>query len=53
VGSRMTAQVVCDALRMAIWQRRPKAGLILLVIGFSTKSLRQLSWYYTYLIHAL
>ena len=24
----MTAQVVCDALRMAIWQRRPKAGLI-------------------------
>jgi transposase InsO family protein len=24
----MTVQVVCDALRMAIWQRRPKAGLI-------------------------
>jgi transposase InsO family protein len=24
----MTAQVVCDPLRMAIWQRRPKAGLI-------------------------
>ena len=24
----MTAQVVCDALRMAIWQRRTKAGLI-------------------------
>ena len=24
----MTAQLVCDALRMAIWQRRPKAGLI-------------------------
>ena len=28
MGSRMTAQLVCDALRMAIWQRRPKAGLI-------------------------
>ncbi|ATX76626.1 integrase [Reinekea forsetii] len=26
--SRMTAQLLCDALRMAIWQRRPKAGLI-------------------------
>ena len=24
----MTAQRVCDALKMAIWQRRPKAGLI-------------------------
>ena len=28
MGSRMRAQLVCDALRMAIWQRRPKAGLI-------------------------
>jgi len=28
MGSRMTAQLVCDALRMVIWQRRPKAGLI-------------------------
>jgi putative transposase len=28
IGSRMKAQLVCDALRMAIWQRRPKAGLI-------------------------
>ena len=28
MGSRMTAQLVCDALRMAIWQRRPKVGLI-------------------------
>jgi len=28
MGSRMKAQLVCDALRMAIWQRRPKAGLI-------------------------
>ena len=28
MGSRMTAHLVCDALRMAIWQRRPKAGLI-------------------------
>lgn len=28
MGSRMNAQLVCDALRMAIWQRRPKAGLI-------------------------
>ena len=26
--SRMKAQLVCDALKMAIWQRRPKAGLI-------------------------
>jgi putative transposase len=24
----MTAQLVCDALIMAIWQRQPKAGLI-------------------------
>ena len=28
MGSRMKAQLVCDALRMALWQRRPKAGLI-------------------------
>ena len=28
MGSRMTAQRVCDALKMAIWQRRPDAGLI-------------------------
>ena len=28
IGSRMRAQLVCDALRMAIWQRRPGAGLI-------------------------
>ena len=28
MGSRMTAQLVCDALKMAIWQRRPDAGLI-------------------------
>ena len=28
ISSRMTAQLVCDALTMAIWQRRPKAGLI-------------------------
>jgi putative transposase len=28
MGSRMKAQLVCDALRMAMWQRRPKAGLI-------------------------
>jgi putative transposase len=28
IGSRMKAQLVCDALRMAIWQRRPGAGLI-------------------------
>ena len=24
----MTAQLVCGALRMSIWQRQPKAGLI-------------------------
>jgi transposase InsO family protein len=28
MGSRMKAQLVCDALTMAIWQRRPSAGLI-------------------------
>jgi putative transposase len=28
MSTRMKAQLVCDALRMAIWRRRPKAGLI-------------------------
>jgi putative transposase len=28
MSSRMKAQLVCDALKMAMWQRRPKAGLI-------------------------
>ena len=28
MSSRMKAQLVCDALAMAIWQRRPEAGLI-------------------------
>jgi len=28
MSSRMKAQLVCDALKMSIWQRRPKAGLI-------------------------
>ena len=28
MGSRMKAQLVCDALTMAIWQRRPSAGLV-------------------------
>lgn len=28
MSSRMKAKLVCDALRMAIWQRRPQAGLI-------------------------
>ena len=28
MGSRMKAKLVCDALMMAIWQRKPKAGLI-------------------------
>ncbi len=28
MGSRMKAQLVCDALTMAIWQRQPKTGLI-------------------------
>jgi putative transposase len=28
MSSRMKAQMVCDALKMAVWQRRPKAGLI-------------------------
>ncbi len=28
MSSRMKAQLVCDAMKMAIWQRRPEAGLI-------------------------
>lgn len=28
MGSRMNARLVCDALKMALWRRRPKAGLI-------------------------
>ena len=28
MNTRMTAQIVCDALKMAIFQRRPKPGLI-------------------------
>ncbi|MFT5691298.1 MAG: putative transposase [Oceanicoccus sp.] len=28
IGSRMEAQLACDVLRMAMWQRRPAAGLI-------------------------
>lgn len=28
MSSRMNAQLVCDALTMALWQRRPLAGLI-------------------------
>ena len=28
MGSRMKAQLVCDALMMAIWRRRPKPGLV-------------------------
>lgn len=28
MGSRMKAKLVCDALTMALWQRNPKAGLI-------------------------
>ena len=28
MGSRMKAQLVCDALMMAIWLRRPNAGLV-------------------------
>jgi transposase InsO family protein len=28
MSSRMKSQLVCDALKMAIWQRQPKAGLI-------------------------
>ena len=29
MGSRMKAQLVCDALTMAMWQRQPKTGLII------------------------
>ncbi len=28
MGSRIKAALVCDALKMALWQRKPKAGLI-------------------------
>jgi len=26
MGSRMTADLVCNALKMAIWQRKPNVG---------------------------
>lgn len=29
MSSRMKARLVCDALQMAIWQRRPQSGLIM------------------------
>jgi transposase InsO family protein len=29
MSSRMKAHLVCDALQMAIWQRRPQSGLII------------------------
>jgi putative transposase len=28
MGTRMKAQLVCDAITMAMWQRKTKAGLI-------------------------
>jgi len=28
MSSRVKAKLVCDALQMAVWRRRPKAGLI-------------------------
>ena len=28
ISSRMQAELVCDALKMALWQRKPKPGLI-------------------------
>ncbi len=28
MGARMTSALVCNALKMAIWQRKPKRGLI-------------------------
>ena len=28
MGSRMKAQLICDALRMAIWQREHETGLV-------------------------
>ncbi len=28
MSSRMTARLICDALTMAIWQRKPNSGLI-------------------------
>ena len=45
MGSRMTAQLVCDALTMAIWQRQPKAGLIVHSDGgsqYASKAYRRL-----------
>ncbi len=32
MSSRMKADLVCDALKMAIWQRRPEPGLISLLL---------------------
>ncbi|KGJ89501.1 hypothetical protein ND16A_2093 [Thalassotalea sp. ND16A] len=45
MSSRMKAQLVCDALHMAIWQRQPKPGLIVHSdqgIQYASKAYRKL-----------
>ena len=45
MGSRMKAQLVCDALRMAVWRRRPSTGLIVHTdrgSQYASKAYRQL-----------
>lgn len=48
MGSRMKAKLVTDALRMAIWQRRPGAGLI----AHSDRGSQYASRVYRRLLHA-
>lgn len=51
MSSRMKASLVCDALTMAIWQRKPSAGLIV----HSDRGSQYASWQYRRLLkkHAL
>lgn len=46
MGSRMKALLVCDALTMAIWQRKPKAGLII----HSNQGVRYVSHQYRWIL---
>jgi transposase InsO family protein len=45
MSSRMKTSLVCDALTMAIWQRQPRAGLIVYSdqgVQYSSKAYRRL-----------
>ena len=48
MSSRMKAALVCDALKMALWQRKPKAGLIV----HSDRGSQYASDAYNYLLKA-